>query len=190
MAFPVVCALLVLTIGYIRYMPQGEGVQTQESSDQTATSTFARSEPVRLVIPKINLDTTFVPPLGLNADQTVSVPNSYEEVGWYTYGATPGEIGSAVILGHVDSVTGPAVFYSLGQLEVGDEIAVTRVDGTTATFAVTELRRYPQESFPTERVYGKTDDAQIRLVTCTGIYNRGENRYTHNLVVYGKLVAE
>lgn len=150
-------------------------------------SPFARSLPVRLHIPKINIDAEFVPPLDLNDDQTVSVPDVYDKVGWYKYGATPGEIGAAVILGHVDSLTGPAVFFSLGQLREGDEIEVTRADGTTAVFVVDELKRYNQQEFPTEKVYGKINHAGLRLVTCTGLFDKGVQRYSHNLVVYASL---
>ena len=148
---------------------------------------FFRSAPVRLVIPKLNLDTSFVAPLGLQPDQTVSVPDSYTEVGWYEGGATPGENGPAVILGHVDSKEGPAVFYSLGQLKVSDEIEVTRSDGTIAVFVVDKLQRYPQSDFPTQAVYGPTDTPTLRLVTCTGTFDRGAQKYSHNLVVYAHL---
>ncbi len=195
MAFVVGGVLLTTLLIYfipasiVVFAPEGTSAP-EESEVRVATSSFARSEPVRLVIPKINLDTTFVPPLTLNADQTVSVPDSYEEVGWYTYGATPGEIGPAVILGHVDSLEGPAVFFSLGQLDAGDEIEVTRADGTVATFIVTNKERLPQEKFPTEKVYGQIDYAGLRLVTCTGIYNKGSLRYSHNLIVYAELKAD
>lgn len=193
----VVCgALIGATLTYlwmtrtIVYAPSLEMVHDQTISSSvatTATSTFARSLPVRLVIPKINLDTTFVSPLDLNNDGTVSVPDSYEKVGWYVQGASPGEIGPAVILGHVDSYEGPAIFFSLGQLEEGDEVQVERGDGTTATFIVTGKERLPQDKFPTEKVYGQIDYAGLRLVTCTGIYNRGNERYSHNLIVYARL---
>jgi len=169
------------------YAPIPEQSPVSEIATSAAESLYARSEPVRLRIPKINLDTTFVAPLGLNADKTVSVPDSYEQVGWYTYGATPGEIGPAVILGHVDSYKGAAVFYHLGQLEKGDEVEVTRADGTVATFVVTDMERKPQDNFPTERVYGPIDYAGLRLVTCTGIYDHGILRYSHNLIVYAEL---
>lgn len=148
---------------------------------------FVRSAPTRLLIPSINMDTTFVQPLGLLPDQTVGVPNSYTEVGWYSGGVSPGEVGSSVILGHVDSVDGPAVFYSLGQIKVGDEIKVERADGTTATFTVTKLERHPQSDFPTMDVYGPTDKAALRLVTCSGTFNKGAQRYSHNLIVYAQL---
>lgn len=162
-------------------------VSVPGGEEEPAESLFERSAPTRLIVPKINLDTTFVPPLGLNPDQTVSVPDSYEEVGWYKHGATPGEIGASVILGHVDSYEGPAVFFSLGQLDKGDEVHVERADGTTATFVVTDMERVSQDNFPTQKVYGKVNHAGLRLVTCTGIYDRGKLRYTHNLIVYAEL---
>ena len=152
-----------------------------------ASNQFARSNPVLLEIPALNIQTSFVPPLVLQSDQTVSVPDSYTEVGWYSGGATPGEVGPAVILGHVDSKDGPAIFYPLGQLREGDDIVVTRADGTVATFTVTKLQRYPQSNFPTQDVYGPTNEAVLRLVTCTGTFNRGEQKYSHNLVVFAKL---
>jgi sortase (surface protein transpeptidase) len=147
-----------------------------------------RSEPVRLRIPKVGIDTTFERPLGLNQDSTVEVPDSYEEVGWYQYAPTPGELGPAVILGHVDSYEGPAVFYRLGSLKPGDEITVDRADGTTAKFEVTTLERHEQSGFPTELVYGDIDHAGLRLITCSGVFVRGEQRYTHNLIVFARLV--
>lgn len=153
----------------------------------TTTNEYGRAVPTRLVIPKINLDTTFVPPLVLLPDQTVSVPGNYTQVGWYGGGVTPGEIGSSVILGHLDSVAGPAVFYSLGQLKEGDEIEITRDDGTVAKFTVTKLQRVLQSNFPTMDVYGPTDDAQLRLVTCSGVFNKITQRYSHNLIVFASL---
>lgn len=163
----------------------GVGVPTD-----TASSTgFERSRPLTLRIPKINLETNIVT-LGLNADGTIEVPKGYTEVGWYKNGPTPGEIGPAVILGHVDSYKGPAVFYHLGELQPGDQFEVVRKDGTTATFEVTESHRYSQNDFPTQLVYGDIPYAGIRLITCTGIYDHGIQRYSHNLVVYGKLVEE
>ncbi len=190
MAFAVLgCVLGAAALYYIpgekiAFAPTPEEVVESEAAP---VSPYARSKPVRLIIPKINLDTTFVPPLGLNEDKTVSVPDSYTEVGWYTYGATPGEIGPAVILGHVDSYEGPAVFFSLGQLEAGDEVLVERADGTTATFVVESKERIPQSNFPTEKVYGQIDYAGLRLVTCTGVFNKGAQEYSHNLIVYAHL---
>lgn len=172
------------------YVAVSVSVPEPEIKVETLESLFARSAPTVLSIPKINLQAEFVAPLDLNDDGTVSVPDDYSRVGWYKYGATPGEVGPTVILGHVDSKEGPAVFYSLGQLKEGDEVSVTREDGTIATFAVDELRRYNQDNFPTEKVYGQIDYAGLRLVTCTGLYDRKSQRYSHNLVVYATLKDE
>ncbi len=186
MAFAIVLTGAYFVEPYIKaHFTSSETTEVTQSN--TRSSEYARSAPVRLVVPALKLDTTFVPPLGLLPDQTVGVPNSYTEVGWYSGGVSPGEIGPAVILGHVDSKDGPAVFYSLGQLKEGDDIEITRDDGTVATFSVTKLQRYPQSNFPTLDVYGPTDEAVLRLVTCTGIFNKGEQRYSHNLVVFAHL---
>lgn len=163
-----------------------------ESNEQEETQilSLSRSGPVSLRIPTIAVDTTFESPLGLHADQTIEVPDSYDKVGWYGLGVSPGEVGPAVILGHVDSYNGPAVFYSLGQLTPGDQIYIERADGTETTFEVMYLERYSQDEFPTEKVYGSTETPELRLITCTGIYDRGAKRYSHNLVVYARLVNE
>jgi sortase (surface protein transpeptidase) len=166
---------------------QEKNHQNQTEVTATTSPAFVRSAPVNLRIAKINLDVAFEAPLGLNEDQTVEVPKSYEKVGWYKNGATPGEVGPAVILGHVDSYKGPAIFYSLPKLEKGDEIQVEREDGTTAVFSVDKVVRYTREDFPTDAVYGKTDTPQLRLITCTGIFDKGQQKYSHNLVIYASL---
>jgi sortase (surface protein transpeptidase) len=156
-------------------------------NDTLSTTTSMKSIPVRLRVPSISLDTEFVEPLGLLAGGEVAVPDSFTDVGWYKHGPTPGEIGPSVILGHVDSVKGPAVFYSLGQISIGDEIFVDREDGTTVRFIAEKLERYKQSEFPTEQVYGNIPYAGLRLITCTGTYDKQSQRYTHNLVIYAKL---
>jgi sortase (surface protein transpeptidase) len=151
--------------------------------------TMPSSMPTSLRIPKLSIDTTFTEPLGLLEDGEVAVPDSDTEVGWYKYSPTPGALGPAVILGHVDSYTGPAVFFYLGQLEPGDDVYVDREDGTTAHFKVESLERPSQAKFPTARVYGNIDHAGLRIITCSGLYVKGKQRYTHNLVVYARLVS-
>ena len=176
----IICSIPTL---YLHYRTI-EVAPIKEISSTATTSSFARSVPIRLQIPKIKLDTTFVPPLGLTADKTVEVPNNYTEVGWYSGGVSPGEIGTSVILGHVDSYIGPAIFYKLAKLEAGDEVVITREDGTIATFEVQSLERYARKDFPTQLVYEHTDNALLRLVTCSGTFNKGKQEYSHNLVVY------
>ena len=148
-----------------------------------------RSTPVRIRIPSIGVDTYFVG-LGLAANKEIQVPWGFEEVGWYVNGPTPGEIGPSVILGHVDSYMGPAVFFGLGQLEIGDRIEVDREDGKTAIFQVDKIERYPQSDFPTSLVYGDIDYAGIRLITCSGSFDAQLQRYDSNLIVYGSLIGE
>jgi len=147
-----------------------------------------RALPTRLRIPEIKVDASFEAPLELEEDGTIEVPEGYDKVGWYKLGAAPGEIGTATILGHVDSYEGAEVFYLLGQLEPGDKVLVDREDGTTATFMVDKLERYSQNDFPAEKVYGMTDYPSLRLITCTGSYDHDQLRYSHNLVVYAHLV--
>lgn len=151
---------------------------------------LAREWPTELRIPALGIDTTFEKPLELNPDGTIMVPESYDAVGWYKLGASPGERGTASILGHVDSVDGAAVFYHLGQLVPDDQIFVTRADGSIAEFSVEYTERYKQSEFPNEKVYGMTDYASLRLITCSGTYDKGSMRYTHNTVVYARLVGD
>jgi sortase (surface protein transpeptidase) len=145
------------------------------------------SEPVKLTIPKIGVEANFESPLGLSPNSEIQVPVGYDTVGYYQFGPTPGELGPAVVLGHVDSLEGPAVFFSLGQLKVGDEIEIEREDGTVAVFTVTNLERHTQAGFPTEKVYSDINHAGLRLITCTGVYDRSNLRYTHNLIVFAEL---
>ncbi len=167
------------------------GIHTEMTTGQSDTENGAvsldPSEPVLLRIPSIGLVASFEEPLGLNADGTVKVPESFDKVGRYEHTPTPGEIGPAVILGHVDSFRGPAVFYSLGEVLIGDMIAVERNDGKIAIFEVSDIDFVKQDDFPGAKVYGTVDHSAIRLVTCSGDFNRDTNRYTHNLIVYGKL---
>lgn len=156
-------------------------------SVEAATTSLAASLPIHLDIPAIQLSASFTAPLALAKNGEVGVPETYTEVGWYKFSPMPGQIGPSVILGHVDSYKGPAVFWSLGRLEVGDEISITREDGTVATFIVEGLERYPQSDFPTNKVYGNISYPGLRLITCSGTYNKEAKRYTHNLVVYAKL---
>jgi sortase (surface protein transpeptidase) len=170
--------------GTLEVFAPAESEQAQEVQGEV----MGKSAPVRLIIPSINVDTDFEEPLGLKANSEIEVPESYTDVAYYKNGPTPGELGPSVILGHVDSIDGPAVFFSLGQLKEGDEIKVEREDGSTAVFAVTKLERHSQDGFPTKEVYGDIDHAGLRLITCTGLYEKNALRYTHNLIVFAKLV--
>jgi sortase (surface protein transpeptidase) len=156
----------------------------------TATSSTERPIPLTLSIPSLNLRADFTDtPLGLGEERAVEVPNSYTEVGWYGLGPTPGDQGPAIVLGHVDSIEGPAVLYDLKELAVGDSIYIERDDGIVTRFIVESLDTPSQAEFPTEAVYENLDYAALRIITCTGTYLEDEMRYTHNLVVTARLVG-
>ena len=144
------------------------------------------SLPVSVTIPAIELHSSLIQ-LGLNADGTMQVPQDWDQAGWFQHGPTPGELGPAVLAGHVDSESGPAVFYRLRALEAGDTVEITREDGTTAVFAVTKIDQYPKDDFPTWDVYGNLDHAGLRLITCGGDFDAHTDHYRDNLVVYAEL---
>ena len=147
-----------------------------------------RSLPVRLDIPEVSIHTNLLR-LGLNPDDTLEVPWKPLLAGWFTSSPTPGELGPSIIAGHVDSAeTGPAVFYRLGELAPGDRVYVTRSDGTVATFAVDAVRAYAKDDFPTETVYGNTNRADLRLITC-GDWNSEIQHSVGNPVIFASLVG-
>lgn len=159
-----------------------------ELSASPLSFSLDKSEPIKLRLPTLNQVIDFSKPLGLNEDKTIEVPSDYISVGWYKYSKTPGEIGPAIVLGHVDSYEGPAVFFRLKELVVGDDIYVDRADGSTAHFKVDAVETYKQAEFPTAVVYGETNYSALRLITCTGVYNHGTLEYSHNLVVFASLI--
>jgi hypothetical protein len=149
-------------------------------------STRAHGEtaaPVRLRIPSIDVDSG-LEELGRAADQSIEVPRQPSSAGWWAGGPRPGQVGPAVILGHVDAKTGPAVFFRLGELGAGAEVLVERTDGTTARFLVTRLARYQKSEFPSELVYYPTLEPELRLVTCGGPFDPSTGHYRDNLVVF------
>jgi hypothetical protein len=148
---------------------------------------LARSKPVRLQIPAIGVDSTLMD-LGLNADGTMQVPPQGFPAGWYTGSPTPGELGPAIIAGHVDW-TGPGVFYNLRKLRPDDTVSVTREDGSVASFRVTRVEQFAKDKFPTDLVYGNIDFAGLRLITCSGSWNKQTHHYEDNIVVFADLVA-
>ena len=140
------------------------------------------SPPVRVEIPAIGVSSRLVR-LGLNADGTMQVPGDYNLAGWFTGGAMPGQEGPAVISGHVDSKTGPAVFYRLRGLRPGDTVRVQRAAGDWLAFEVTGTARYAKAAFPTEAVFGPVTGPVVRLVTCTGTSDRASGHYLDTMVV-------
>jgi hypothetical protein len=150
------------------------------------------SPPVSVAVPAIGIDSSLID-LGLNADGTIEVPSLDDpdsKPGWYTGSPTPGALGPAIILGHIDSRQfGPGVFYSLQDLQAGDGIEVTRADGTVAQFAVDNVRTVPKSNFPTLEVYGNLDHAGLRLITCGGEFDPDARSYESNVIVFASLVG-
>lgn len=144
--------------------------------------------PEHLRIPAIGLSTALIE-LGLNPDRTVEVPQDPDEAGWFELGPAPGQLGSAVLLGHVDSRRGAAVFYRLSELEPADRIQVRLSNGAVADFAVVRVSTYPNEKFPARRVYaGNPRHRTLALVTCGGAYDPDAGGYQSNVVVYTTLL--
>lgn len=141
------------------------------------------SPPVTLTIPSIGVQTSLIH-LGLTADGTLQVPQSTAVAGWYTGSPRPGAIGSAVIAGHIDSRSGPGIFFRLSSLRPGDRVYVRRADGTLAVFRVTAVRQFPKDSFPTSAVYGPVPDPEVRLITCGGTFDPQLGSYLSNTIVY------
>jgi LPXTG-site transpeptidase (sortase) family protein len=146
------------------------------------------AEPVSLVIPSIGVTSALVH-LGLTSSGALQVPPTTSVAGWYTGSPRPGSIGSAVIAGHIDSVTGPGIFFRLSQLQRGDRVYVKRADGTLAVFEVTEVQMYAKDAFPTAAVYGAVPDPELRLITCGGTFDYTTRSYLSNTVVYAKEVS-
>ena len=148
----------------------------------------ARSVPVSLRIPAIGVSVS-LSKLGLNADGTAQVPTKYAEPGWFKLGPAPGQLGSAVILGHVDDKKGPAVFYKLPTLKAGDKVDVSLADGAVAHFAVKTVEKFLKAQFPAQKVYGSHGDSALQLVTCGGKFDTATGHYESNVVAFTTLVS-
>ena len=141
---------------------------------------------MRLQIPAIGVDSDLMD-LGLQPDGTLEVPPLGFPAGWYTGSPTPGELGPAVLVGHVHWNEQAGVFADLARLRRGDEVVVQRADGGSAVFQVTRTKQFSKDAFPTARIYGDIDHAGLRLITCGG-RNRLTGSYEDNVVVFASLV--
>jgi hypothetical protein len=161
----------------------GSGLQVA----QPAPRTYRVARPVALIIPAIGVRTHLVH-LGLTAQGTLQVPSSTSVAGWYVRSPRPGQIGSSIIAGHIDSLTGPAVFYRLHLLRAGDLVYVRRADRSLAVFRVYAARKFAKTLFPTSRVYGPTVAPELHLITCGGAFDRATGSYLSNVVVFASQV--
>ena len=141
--------------------------------------------PVRVRIPAIDVESEIID-LGLNEDGTLEVPKDWDQTGWYTGRSVPGNMGPGVVVGHIDSRSGPAVFFRLRDLKVGNMVEIYRSDGTVALFRVSETVMVLKDDFPTDQVYGPTSEPTLRLITCGGDFDRSIESYKGNLIVYAE----
>ena len=155
----------------------------QASKAPTRTARVHKAIPVRISIPAIGVNARIIP-LGLNRDRTVEVPKNFAETGWFRPGPEPGEQGAAVILGHVNSRSGPAVFSRLRELRVGAVISVRLQDGSTVKFVARSMLRVPKNRFPTKLVYARTRQPTLRLITCAGPLNWATGHHPDNYIVF------
>ncbi len=147
------------------------------------------SEVLGLKIDAININI----PLGqtiLDSNRALMVPKDPTKAAWYKNGPKPGDAGTALITGHLDSAAGPGVFYDLGKLVTGNLIEIKRDDGKIVTYQVVESESYPQDiTFPWDKVYATSGPSGLRIITCDGVYSPKTGRYSRNLVVYADLVS-
>jgi hypothetical protein len=169
--------------------PSGPTGPTAPSGPAGATGAGPQAaRPTWLSIPSVGVRTKLIN-LGENKNGTLQVPTTTTVAGWFTGGPRPGTVGSAIIAGHVDSRTGPGIFFWLRSLHRGDRIYVGRADGTMAVFTVTGVRKFAKDAFPTSAVYGPVPDPELRLITCGGIFDRARGSYLSNVVVFARLTG-
>jgi sortase (surface protein transpeptidase) len=164
----------------------GESVPGAASSASVTGERTDMPRPTRVEVPAIGVSARVVP-LGLNPDGTIEVPQNYDDTGWFTDAAEPGERGAAVILGHVDSKSGPAVFFHLRALRRGDAIEITLKDGSKVRYVVTSSLEVAKARFPTKRVYTPTRRPTLRLITCGGEFDSATGHYLDNYIVFAKI---
>jgi hypothetical protein len=164
------------------------GASASGTAAPTASPAMARSEPTRLSIPAIGVSAPFTK-LSIGSDGRLQAPpeDNVNLAGWYADGPSPGERGSAIVAGHVDTKTGPAVFFLLSLLKPGSGADITRADGTVAHFTVDSVETFAKNDFPDQRVYGDTPDAQLRIITCGGTFDHQKQDYKDNVVVFAHL---
>jgi hypothetical protein len=182
-----------VAVGSQRHAPQPSKSAAGLTGPRTHAHglTLSRSEPISVNIPAIGVHSSLLH-LGLNANGTIQVPSlttSANRAAWYKYSATPGQIGTSVIEGHVDSYQGPAVFFRLGALLPGDTVDVTLADGVTAVFRVSGVRQYLKVDFPAKTIYGASNYAALRLITCGGAFDYATGHYLSSTVVFASLAS-
>lgn len=174
----------------VRPSGQGAGSIPPVQKPDPAVVGLVHVRPESVSIPSIKVSSALVD-LGLNTDGTLQVPADYSKAGWYTGGQYPGDADGppALIAGHIDDLHGPAVFYRLSQLHVGNHVLVHRVDGSVATFVVYRVGSFLKSQFPAASIYANTARPELRLITCAGKFDRHAGSYLSDFVAFARLVA-
>jgi sortase A len=162
---------------------------SEENVDDGASESVVEATPIMpstLRIPALNVDAD-VEHVGYTDDGRMDAPEAWEDVAWFQYGYLPGAPGNAVMAGHLDSTTGPAVFAQLHRMESGDQIFVTDEDGNELTFEVTDVESVLAEEAPLDRIFGPSSTPQLNLITCEGHFDPDEEDYDHRFIVYSTL---
>ncbi len=160
------------------------GLQDPAAAD--IADSAALGIPNRIRIPRIGVD-SILEHLTLGPQGELNAPVDFDLAGWYSGGVAPGQVGPAIIAGHVDSAVGPAVFARIGELVAGDEIVVSTSTGTDLTFVVTGSAQSAKAAFPTDEVYSNVPRPELRLITCAGAFDRSVGHYTDNLIQFASL---
>lgn len=169
--------------------PAGDNPQSQERTEEAQQDTVQAQavEPDRVMIPEIELDEPLID-LAIQPDGRLEAPSGWDDVGWFAGGSMPGEAGPTVIAGHVDSPTGPAVFYRLMELQEQDQVTVIDAEGGEHLYEVTSTADFPKDDFPTQEVFGAGTEDELRLITCTGEFDAEAERHLDNRVVFASRV--
>ncbi|MFI1385660.1 class F sortase [Embleya sp. NPDC020886] len=199
-----ICGIVLAVMGYRAQRPPAAATAAPKVMSTAAPSPtdtapaapavegplLARSEPAAIDIAEIGLHAPLTA-VGLDAAGAVQVPPPDPErrAGWYDQGPTPGELGPAVLVGHLDSTTGPAVFYDVGTVRVGGTVEIRRADRSIAVFTVDTVERFAKSDFPTQRVYGDLNRAELRVITCGGDYDPEQGGYQDNTVLFAHLTG-
>lgn len=187
--------LAFVGVGLISYAAASQETAPRPAANAAGTIkssasqiSYGYSEPVALAIPAIKVDSKLIS-LGKNPDGTIAIPKGSQRdfPAWYKHSVTPGQPGAAVIEGHLDTYSGPSVFFNLGKLEPGEKIFVKRADRKNLAFTITAVRSYLKADFPTNLVYTSSGATpELRLITCGGNYS-DTGGYNRNTVVYASL---
>ncbi|MDL5160208.1 class F sortase [Actinomycetospora termitidis] len=180
---------LIVVVALIGLVVAGtSGSKSSGSSGGSGVELMAASTPTSVSVPSIGAESSLIE-TGQKSDGELEVPplDNPMQASWYDKSPSPGTLGPSVILGHVNGYGKPGIFYRLKDTKAGDQILVRRQDGQTAVFTVSNIDTVPKAGFPAEQVYGDTPDAQLRLITCGGVFDPAAHSYEANVIVYANL---